>query len=123
MGAMIICNNIQECQSVYKIRGGGGGGGRGAEIRVYSGAPSLVDRVFAVHAESRGFDFHRRHMSERFCRSNRPGCPHSVRSEYPIGKRGIRVAVGDCSATERRRWRPPYQTGKTVHVNANTLQT
>ena len=31
---------------------------------------------------------------------------------------GIRVAVGDCSATERRRWRPPYQTGKTVHVHA-----
>ena len=31
---------------------------------------------------------------------------------------GIRVAVGDCSVTERRRWRPPYQTGKIVHVNA-----
>ena len=31
---------------------------------------------------------------------------------------GIRVAVGDCSVTERRRWRPPYQTGKTVHVHA-----
>ena len=30
---------------------------------------------------------------------------------------GIRVAVGDCSVTERRRWRPPYQTGKTVHVH------
>ena len=26
------------------------------------------------------------------------------------------MAVGDCSVTERRRWRPPYQTGKTVHV-------
>ena len=25
---------------------------------------------------------------------------------------GIRVAVGDCSVPERRRWRPPYQTGK-----------
>ena len=24
----------------------------------------------------------------------------------------------DCSVTERRRWRPPYQTGKTVHVHA-----
>ena len=36
---------------------------------------------------------------------------------------GIRVAVGDCSVTERRRWRPPYQTGKTVHVHAKTLQT
>ena len=31
---------------------------------------------------------------------------------------GIRVAVGDCSVTERRRWRPPYQTGTTVHVHA-----
>ena len=31
---------------------------------------------------------------------------------------GIRVAVGDCSVTERRRWRPLYQTGKTVHVHA-----
>ena len=30
----------------------------------------------------------------------------------------FRVAVGDCSVTERRRWRPPYQTGKTVHVHA-----
>ena len=31
---------------------------------------------------------------------------------------GIRVAVGDCSVTECRRWRPPYQTGKTVHIHA-----
>ena len=31
---------------------------------------------------------------------------------------GIRVVVGDCSVTKRRRWRPPYQTGKTVHVHA-----
>ena len=31
---------------------------------------------------------------------------------------GIRVAVGDCSVTECRRRRPPYQTGKTVHVHA-----
>ena len=31
---------------------------------------------------------------------------------------GIRVAVGDCSVTERRRCRPPYQTGKTVHMHA-----
>ena len=28
------------------------------------------------------------------------------------------MAVGDCSVTERRRWRPPYQTGKTAHVHA-----
>ena len=55
-------------------------------------------------------------MSERFFRSNRPGYPRPVSSE--LENSGIRVAVGDCSVTERRRWRPPYQTGKTVHVHA-----
>ena len=30
----------------------------------------------------------------------------------------IRMAVGDCSVTEHRRWRPPYQIGKTAHVHA-----
>ena len=33
---------------------------------ISSRVPSLVDRVFAVHAGSRGFDFHRWHMYERF---------------------------------------------------------
>ena len=75
-----------------------------------------MDRVLAWHAGSRGFESHRGHMSERFFRSNRPGYPHPVSSELEIS--GIRVAVGDCSVTERRRWRPPYQTGKTVHVHA-----
>ena len=78
--------------------------------------PGLVDRMLALHAESRGFDSHRGHMSERFFRSNRPGYPHPVSSA--LENSGIRVAVGDCSVTERRRWRPPYQTGKTVHVHA-----
>ena len=55
-------------------------------------------------------------MSERFFRSNRPGYPHPVSSE--LENSGIRVADGDCSVTERRRWRPPYQTGKTIHVHA-----
>ena len=55
-------------------------------------------------------------MSERYFRSNRPGYPHPVSSE--LESSGIRVAVGDCSVTERRPWRPPYQTGKTVHVHA-----
>ena len=55
-------------------------------------------------------------MSERFFQSSRPGYPHPVSSELEIS--GIRVAVGDCSVTERQRWRPPYQTGKTVHVHA-----
>ena len=75
-----------------------------------------MDRVLALHAGSRGFDSHRGHMSERFFRSNRPGYPHPVSSE--LENSGIRVAVGDCRVTERRRWRPPYQTGKTVHVHA-----
>ena len=48
---------------------------------------------------------------------NRPGNTHPLSSE--LENSGIRVAVGDCSVTERRRWRPPYQTGKTVHVHAN----
>ena len=78
-----------------------------------SGEPGLMDRVLALHA---GFDFHRGHMSERFFRSNRPGYPHPVSSE--LENSGIRVAVGDCSVTERRRWYPPYQAGKTVHVHA-----
>ena len=84
-----------------------------------SGAPGLVDRVLALHAGSRGFNSHRGHMSERFFRSNRPGYPHPM--SYELENSGIRVAVGDCSVTERRRWRPPYQTGKTVHVHAKTL--
>ena len=87
----------------------------------YSGEPGLVDRVLALHAGSRGFGSHRGHMSERFFRSNRSGYPHPVSSELEIS--GIRVAICDCSVTERRRWRPPYQTGKTVHVHANTTNT
>ena len=59
-------------------------------------------------------------MSAQFFRSNRPGYPHSVSSE--LENSGIRVAVGDCSVTERRRWRPPYQTGKTVHVHAKNYK-
>ena len=80
------------------------------------GDPGLVDRVLALHAGSRGFDSHWGHMSERFFRSNRQGYPHPLRSE--LENSVIRVAVGDCSVTERRRWRPPYQTGKTVHMHA-----
>ena len=61
----------------------------------------LVDKVFAFHTGSREFDSHRRHMSERIFRSNRPGYPHPVCSE--LGNGGIGVPVGDCSVTERRR--------------------
>ena len=75
-----------------------------------------MDRVLALHAGSQGFASHQEHMSERFFRSNRPGYPHPVRSE--LENSGIIMAVGDCSVTERRWWRPPYQTGKTVHVQA-----
>ena len=82
----------------------------------YCREPGLVNRVLALHAGSPGFDSHRGHMSEQFFRSNRPGYPHTVSSE--LENSGIGVAVGDCSVTERRRWRPPYQFGKTVHVHA-----
>ena len=88
----------------------------GPECQLISGEPGLVDRVLALHAGSRGFDSHRGHMSEQFFRSNRPGYPYPVSSE--LENSGIRVAVGDCSVAERRRWRPPSQTGKTVHVHA-----
>ena len=81
-----------------------------------SGEPGLVDRVLGLHAGSRGFDSHRGHMSERFFRSNRPGYLHPVSSE--LENSGIRVAVCDCSVTERWRWHRPFQTGKTVYVHA-----
>ena len=74
-----------------------------------------MGRVFALHAGSQGFASHRGH-APRFFRSNRPGYPHPVSSE--LENSGIRVAVGDCSVTERRRRRLPYQTSKTVHVHA-----
>ena len=60
-------------------------------------------------------------MSERFFLSNRPGYPHPLSSELEIS--GIRVAVDDCSVTERLRWHLPYQTDKTVHVHAYTTRT
>ena len=91
------------------------------EHHYISGAPGLMDRVFAIHAGSLGFDFHRRHMSEQFFQSSRPGYLHPMCSE--LENSGIRKMVGDCSVTERWRWHPPYQTGKTVHVQANILQT
>ena len=90
-------------------------------IEITSGEPGQVDSVLALHAGSRGFDSHRGHVSERFFRSNRPGFPHPVSSV--LENSGIRVAVGDCSVTERRRLRPPCQTGKTVHVHAKKLHT
>ena len=85
-------------------------------ISFLSRQPGLVDRVLALHARSRGSDSHRGHMVERFFRSNRPGYPHPVSSE--LENSGIRVAFSDCRVTERWWWRPPYQTGKTVHVHA-----
>ena len=75
-----------------------------------------MDRVLALHAGSLEFDSHQGQMSEQFSRSNSPGYPHPVSSE--LENSGIRVAVGDCSVTDRWRWHPPYQTGKTVHVHA-----
>ena len=75
-----------------------------------------MDRVLVLLAGSRGLHSHQGHMAERFFRSNRPGYPPPVSSE--LENCGIRVAVGDCSVTECRRWLPPYQTAKTVHVHA-----
>ena len=57
-------------------------------------------------------------MSERFFRFNSPGYPHLVCSE--VENSDIGVAVGDCSVAESRRWRPPYQTCKTVQCTRNT---
>ena len=54
-----------------------------------SRAPGLFDRVFAVHAGSRGFSFHRRHTFELIFRLNRTKYPHSVYSE--LENSGIRV--------------------------------
>ena len=73
-----------------------------------------MGRVLALHKGNRGFDSHRGYMFGRFFRSNRSGYPYPMSSE--LENSGIRVAVGDCSVTERQR--PPYQTGKTVHVHA-----
>ena len=60
---------------------------------------TIKGRFSAVHAGSRGFDSHRNHMSQRSFQSNKPGYPSPVCSE--LENSGIRVAVGDCSVTER----------------------
>ena len=84
-----------------------------------SGAPGLVGRVFAVHvgisAPTCGT------CPNNFFQSNRPGYPHPVCSE--LENSDIGVGVGDFCVTERRRWRLPYQNGKTVHMHAGSLQT
>ena len=80
-----------------------------------------MDRVFAVHAGSRGLDSQRRHISERFLRSSRPGYPLPVCSE--LENSGVRVVVGDCSVTEYRRWRPPLSYRQSCTRARKTLQT
>ena len=61
-----------------------------------SGVPGLVDRVFALHAGSRGFNSHRRHLSKRFFRSSRPGYLHLVCSELENSHiRVMQCHVGD----------------------------
>ena len=79
--------------------------------------PGLEDRCSPCTQEVEGSTPTRGHMSERFFRSNRPGYLHPVSSE--LENSGTRVAVGDCSVTERWWWCPPYQTGKTVHYKHN----
>ena len=85
------------------------------------GEPGLVDRVLTWHAGSRGFDSRRVTCLNDFFRSNRLGFPHPASSE--LENSGIRVVVGDSSVTERRRWRPPYQTGKLYMCTQNTTNT
>ena len=70
--------------------------------------------MLALHAGSRGFDPIGGTCPNDFFRSNRPGYPHPVSSE--LENSGIRVAVGDCSVAERRRWPQLYQTGKTLQT-------
>ena len=86
-----------------------------------SGEPGLVDRVLALHAGSRGFDSQWGHMTERFFRSNRPGYPHPVSSE--LENSGIRVAVCDCSVTERWRWLRLIKLAKLCMCMQNTTNT
>ena len=81
-----------------------------------SGESGLVDRVLACTQEVEGSTPTGGTCANDFFRSSRPGYPHPVISE--LENSGIRAAVGDCSFTEHRRWRPPYQTGKTVHMLA-----
>ena len=66
-----------------------------------------MDRVLALHAESRGFDSHRGHMSEDFSdpidQAVRDTSSNDTSSTATILENsGIRVTVGDCSVTERR---------------------
>ena len=76
-----------------------------------------MDRVLALHAGSRGFNSHRGGGTclNDFSDSNRPGYPHPVTSE--LENSGIKVAVGDCSVTECRRWHPLIKPAK-LHVHA-----
>ena len=85
---------------------------------ILSRKPGLVYRVLILHTGSRGFDSHQGHMFERFFRSNRPGYLHPVSSE--LENNGIRVAVSDCSVTERRRWHPPIKPAKLCRCTQNT---
>ena len=61
--------------------------------RHYSGVPGLVDRMFAIHAGSRGLDSHQQHLSERFFRSNTPGYSHPVCSELENSGIGVVAAI------------------------------
>ena len=61
-------------------------------------------------------------MSERFFWCNKLDYPYLVCSE--LGNSCIRVAVDDCSVTECRPWRPPFQTNRQNCTCAHkTLQT
>ena len=75
------------------------------QIENVNGEPGLVDRVLALHVGSRGFDSHRGHISEDFS----DPIDQDIRTQWALSWKIV---------TECRRWCPPYQTGKTVHVLA-----
>ena len=79
-----------------------------------------MDRVFAIHIGSQGFKSQWGTGLNDFC------CPidQDIRTQCALSWKIVVPewrSVTAVSHTERRQWRPPYQTGKTVHVHANTL--
>ena len=70
-----------------------------------------------VHAGSRWFDSHRRHMSERFFSDPMDQCALSWKIVVSEWRSVIAVSLNVGNFIKL------YQTGKTVHVHAKTLQT
>ena len=85
------------------------------------GAPGLRDRVFPIHAGSRGFNSHGGTCPNDFSDPT----DQDIHTQCALSWKTVvsEWRLGDCSVTERGQWLPTYQTSKTVHVHANTLQT